>query len=661
MKYSKNHILPGFLLFLSLVLSSTLDGQSAMPGGVLGLKHWYSLSETSPAGWEWSDKINKLAPSVPVAQDQVSYINGNPALKLDKQQTSMDLSLDATALDRSTIISLYQAQDTFHEQIIWRINAASKADLVLSTARLGDVSRGRYFNNPGPAGLHPILHTYFQHDRSKAGTTSLQWHIGHLGDKENLPLVPFEGVLAELLVFDRVLSEEELKRVHTHLAIQYGISLPFTDYLSASGEVIWDQKEHEDFPYRITGIMHDPVSGLHQRRSRTHMSTDKLIELSAGAWTSTNAANEQALIAGASLVWSDNGERLRFLPADAERGTAPILERKWLMDVGPGGHEISTSLRLHTRNLEKIVQAGQEVWLAVDHSGSGDFAYADTEYYPATKEEELLVFKDVHWDQDQSGKDVFSFLLGEPMIPLMGIEQPQCNPGQAAKLALKVYGGVAPYKVSWMNTETNNPQFWTLDAGEELIWSAEETGYFELRLKDAEGQSLHRKVNLQNHDAPMIDLLPRYTLSSTNSLTVHLGDDFSTDASVEWTRPDGSTTGGLTLNADESGEYKVRVEANGCARAQYFEVLPPPDSFLEEWQLFPNPVAPNERFDLRISLRESQQLEIRLLDQNGRLLSTEKRAAAAFHSYRNRLPVAGLYQLVLQNGSEQISLPIVVQ
>lgn len=662
MKFNLNLVLSGIILLSCLEIQSQSAGLPKLPGGVAGLKHWYSISKSSTQQWQWSDKVSKSEPTIAVAEEEIAYINGNPALKLDVGRVPLNLPMNTTVLDQSTIISLYQVQDTFLEQVIWRIKSVGSTDLVLSTSRLGDVSRGRYFDSPTKNGSYPMLHTYFQHDRSKGVKTNGQWHIGHVGDQQNLPLSPFKGALAELLVFDRVLSAEELSKVHSQLAIQYGISLPSADYLNASGEKVWEFKDNQSFPYRITGLMYDPLSGLHQRRSSTEMSANKLIELSAGTWTSTNAENKAQLPAGAALVWGDNGERLRFKIADEESGRPTMLERKWLMDVGAGGEAVATAVRLHTRNLERLVQAGQEIWLAVDASGAGEFAYSDTKYYAVEQRDgEVLTFEDIRWDEDQSGKDVFTFVLGQPMVPVMAIEQPQCQPIGKGELALRIYGGVAPYQVRWMGEDGIDYKSWQVNAGEELSWSEERTGYFELRLTDAQGSSIRKTVNLQYFDAPAVDLLPQYTLSPTEPLTLSLEDQLTRNKSVLWTRPDGTSQNNFTFSTATPGAYLVQVASNGCARTHRFDVLPPPESFVEEWQLFPNPVGINKDFDLRISLRESQGLELHILDTPGRLLSQEKRAPAAFHTFSHRLSSPGMYQLILHNGKEQLSVPIVVQ
>ena len=187
------------------------------------------------------------------------------------------------------------------------------------------------------------------------------------------------------------------------------------------------------------------------------------------------------------------------------------------------------------------------------------------------------------------------------------------------------------------------------------------TGYFDLQLTDAKGRSMRKAVNLQYLDAPSITLLSQYTLSSAKPLKLSMGDNLTPNTSVLWTRPDGTHENTSSISTTIPGSYMVQVESEGCARTHRFEILPPPESFIEEWQLFPNPVGLNKDFDLRISLRESQGLELHLMEPTGRLLSKQKRAAAAFHTFRQRLSSPGMYQLIVKNGKEQMSLPIVVQ
>ncbi len=654
-------ILSTNILLLVLFLPIYSFGQKDLPGGVAGLRHWFTISESAEEGRIWSDQVGK-ATSITLAEDQYDFLNGHPVLQLKQNGEAISLPLASSILDKSTIISLYQALDTVLEQVIWRIAKPNQAGLVLSTYRLGDVTNGRYFNTSTQRVLHPVLHTYVQHDRSKTNTAAAQWSLGHTGGMENLPLVPFAGYVPELLMYDRVLTQEEQLRVNSHFAIQYGLTLPKSNYLNASGKVIWDFKENQEFPYHIAGLTHDPVSGLHQKQSSSQMSEENLIELSAAHWASTNEANSAEIPAGVSLIWSDNGERLRFLQDDTQQIMPPLLERKWLMDASEGGHQLITSLRLHVRNLEKLLAPSEEVWLAVDESGTGRFAYTDTRYYPGRKGDgELLTFTGLQWDVDQSGKDVFSFVLGRPMIPVIGLEEPQCSPEKEAILHMRMHGGTAPYNIQWINKETLQTRTWEIEADQDFTWFEPRTGFFELHITDANGDRVQRSISIQNQDAPSIPLLPSYTLPLNEPLILTLDGASQADSAFKWMKADGSLSRSSSLSITEPGSYRLWVEANGCAREHRFQVLAAPTNFLEEWQLFPNPIGVNEQFELRFSLHQPQAIEVFLIDGSGRVISSEKRLASVFQTYQNRMQSPGLYQIVVRNGSDQVRLPVVVQ
>ncbi|NRB48377.1 MAG: T9SS type A sorting domain-containing protein [Saprospiraceae bacterium] len=643
--------------------TSLVFGQNGLPGGVAGLQHWYAISGSTEKTMVWEDKKGKSESPLLLTQNQYTYLNGHPVLALAQLLEPLKRSVSSDFLRKSTIVSLYQAQDTFQEQIIWRLAKPGLPGLVLSTHRLGDVDDGRYFNSPSQKVLHPLLHTYVQHQNTKRASVVSEWHIGQAGEMTNLPVTPFTGNLPVLLIYDRVLSKLEQLRVNSHLALQYGISLPSTDYVNAAGKIIWNFKDNQDFPYRITGIAHDPISGLNQKRSSSQMSRQNLLELSAGPWTLTNAANNTELPSGASLIWSDNGERLRFVQEDARTGTPTLLERKWLMDVRGGGEQVTTTLRLHVRNLEKLLKPNEELWLAVDQSGSGNFDYASTKYYAVSKAEgEIFTYDDIPWDLDQLGKDVFSLALGKPMLPVMAIDYPSCHPAQEAKLRLQVYGGKAPYSIQWTAEEKTKPRYWELKAEEELIWTEKTSGFFELRITDANGDRITKTINLQNEDAPPIPLLTQYTLPSSSSIRLSLDQVDLQYSAIRWTNSDGSISQNDALQIQKPGTYRVRIESeSGCAREHQFQVLAPVEHFVEDWQLFPNPIGVNEYFELRVSLTEHHPLDISLMDSNGRLISSVRRQSAAFHTYQNRLQTPGMYQIVLRNGKDQMSLPIVVQ
>jgi len=84
------------------------------------------------------------------------------------------------------------------------------------------------------------------------------------------------GFIGELIVFDenRLLSEEELLRINSYLALKYGVTLKDesgnpTDYIASDGNTkIWTKASNEGFGNRITAIGRDDNSGLLQKQSK---------------------------------------------------------------------------------------------------------------------------------------------------------------------------------------------------------------------------------------------------------------------------------------------------------------------------------------------------------------------------------------------------------
>lgn len=661
----QNFYLPVFIILsfcISYLIPLTVNCQKSLPGGVQGLTYWFAVSQQEGGAVYWEDKLGNSPKHLTLSKDDYAYLNGYPVLNLAEETAPISLNIPAKTWSKSTIVSLFQVRDTSQERIIWRMATQDEIGVVLTTQRLGDVTKGRYFSDPTQLALHPVLHTYVQYQDPSKSFSKVNWEIGQLGLQAGLPLVQFVGNLPALLLYDRVLSQEEQLRVNSQLALQYGISLPRTDYLNATGEVIWDYQKNQAFPYNITGVGHDPISGFYQKRSRSQMEPKPLLELAVGAWTKTNAENSEMIPSGRFLIWSDNGERLRFTEPSSKDTKPRLLERKWMMDVEQDVADIKTTIRLHSRGLENFVREGQKIWLAIDESATGDFPFDQTRYIPVNGTEEgILQAEDVEWDIDHSGADIFSFAIGEPFIALLEATEPQCAPAQKGAMKLRILGGKAPYSIAWADSDGKQRQHWISDGKQDLSWSELNAGSYQLHISDATGASFSRMLILDNRDAPPITLENQYILEHNVPLILHAVDPTGIAADVQWTLPDGGKHFNPILEISVAGNYLLEVTRNGCARQQWINILPPSKQLVEEWQLFPNPVSMQEDFELRLSLDQERALEVLLMDINGKLISRRFLPKAAFHTYRDRVTSSGVYQLLIRADAGRFSLPIIVQ
>ncbi|SDE46515.1 Por secretion system C-terminal sorting domain-containing protein [Dyadobacter soli] len=114
------------------------------------------------------------------------------------------------------------------------------------------------------------------------------------------------GLIGEVIAYERNLTEAEKQRVRTYTAIKYGITLPH-NYIASNGTtVIWDQTVNTGYRNNIAGIASDETSALVQKQSKS-INTGSQVLIATTGLTDNNASNLSALDNGKSLLWGDNG------------------------------------------------------------------------------------------------------------------------------------------------------------------------------------------------------------------------------------------------------------------------------------------------------------------------------------------------------------------
>ena len=125
----------------------------------------------------------------------------------------------------------------------------------------------------------------------------------------------FNGAIAEVITFDVNLSDADVNKVESYLAVKYGVTLTTgqsstnRNYTAPDGSVFWTADN--TFKFNVTGIGRDDVSGLNQKQSKS-IHNNNLIAVynknAAGTFPLTNALNATAIDATASyFVTADNG------------------------------------------------------------------------------------------------------------------------------------------------------------------------------------------------------------------------------------------------------------------------------------------------------------------------------------------------------------------
>ena len=190
----------------------------------------------------------------------------------------------------------------------WNTTTIPAANSVTNTQRHGiasmNVMNGGagtvYMNGTAAnftAGLHPAI-TNRLHIGNGNNTTGTATHL------------QFDGSMQEIIVMrgNAQMSVDDIAKIHTYLAIKYGIHLNAGDYLASDGTILWDR--HAGYDQHVFGIGRDDFSGLNQR---------------------------QALSASDNRLTIFVGERLAMLNSE---NTARLNDMQFLL-IGSNGADVS--------------------------------------------------------------------------------------------------------------------------------------------------------------------------------------------------------------------------------------------------------------------------------------------------------------------------------
>lgn len=137
--------------------------------------------------------------------------------------------------------------------------------------------------------------------------------VGSSGDAQYIGLVP------EVIAYEQQLSDPDMQKVQTYLAIKYGTTLGQSNtttaglnaqsynYIATDGTTIWNTATNTGYNYDIAGIGLDNFEGLNQKQSKS-VNAGFQPALGLGTVETTNDANGNSFVADKTyMVWGSNG------------------------------------------------------------------------------------------------------------------------------------------------------------------------------------------------------------------------------------------------------------------------------------------------------------------------------------------------------------------
>ena len=162
-----------------------------------------------------------------------------------------------------------------------------------------------------------------------------------IGARSSSAFMPFNGNISEVIVYNRSLAPFEMQRVHSYLALKYGVTLDqttptdyvATDWDGTTGTKYWTAADNTGYGFRIAGIGRDEQTKLYQKQSRSALA-NAIITIAAGETIAADNLSNTATIDDLSFfTWSDNNGATTFTTAVTGVSNATFrMARVWKVD-----------------------------------------------------------------------------------------------------------------------------------------------------------------------------------------------------------------------------------------------------------------------------------------------------------------------------------------
>ncbi|QQR97860.1 MAG: gliding motility-associated C-terminal domain-containing protein [Sphingobacteriales bacterium] len=200
----------------------------------------------------------------------------------------------------------------------------------------------------------------------------------------------WDGLIGEVLIYDGLLSDEEILRVNTYLAIKYGITLnqsQYNDYTASNGTVVYAASAFGAYDHDIFGIGEDSCSGLIQKQSKSvNKGFQPAVSLNNGLATS-NTNNTNSFVENYSFwLTGHNGQDTTFTDVYTAQNISitnclKIMDRVWhVQESGTIGNvtitipqlsaSTATSTYLVVGNTDAFGTGTTEILMVSDGSGN---------------------------------------------------------------------------------------------------------------------------------------------------------------------------------------------------------------------------------------------------------------------------------------------------
>lgn len=581
-------------------------------------------------------------------------VNYNDMVVLEGDSPAISIPVNPEKHSSFTFMAVFHTEGE-SEQMVWANEGGRTRDMFLSTSKVAGPDGIQYLtaeNKTAPL-LVSVIHLW----GDPADNPGENGHIllGAPGSNRT-GIDHLKGGIAEFMVFDFPVEKWEKTQFESYLAIKYGITLQ-GDYISSQGKQLWDGYKDVDFKNRITGIGRDDAFELNQKQSSTTVE-DPLLTISVGELAESNSANKSILDNQQFLLFGDNGKALE--PEESGSGPLRMYERRWLMRAaGDGAKFLKTGLHLNCNRLSQSGEFSQV--LVIDRSGTGNFPEGQVEYVEGTISglDSMIVFKDVQWDADGSGTDVFGFASIEAITLIATAKkQPNCNNEFGGELDLQVLGGSPPIQYTLINKLGMQEFRWQdeLRSGKSELGG----GNYTVEIVDALGESAQAMTVLSQPKNLTLDLGEDRMISKGKEFSIDISNQvpISELTDIHWESSNGFHSTSHKVLLEEAGSYSFSATtAEGCKLKDWITLST--DAILK-FEVNPSIVLDGQAPQIKIHLDGPGEVKLQITNVSGKVLHKWSSDGESVYVFDRPLQANGTYFVELITGNQQEIRKVVV-
>lgn len=635
-----------FLFNFAFLFSILVFGQN--PGGIEGQNYWFQASKKDTVSSESNKVINFY--SALTVNDQNIMDEINPSQKLE----------DATVfvvLKPAFLQEEYQLLDinsTDRQISIQSDRIKSKKELKIKN-----------FNSP-----KPYFFSYLESYEEKSVADTIQ---SDSLSKNNYPS-KFEGDVAEVIYYPKLLSKLERRKVETYLSLKYGISLPLnSDYINSKNDTIWKNDESRTFLHRVSGIGRD-IAGNFNHKQSANVDDDQFLTIGLGdKIEAKNELNKKTLHDINYVLWADDFGDLSFLQ-EKQTPEVSLFNRTWKTkligegvksqnyifsfdtDLMEGQNDEEEKNEVQKEKKSDSKEPELKYWLVFAPDTSGKLNINSSEFIQSVeipKEGGRIEFSDIPF-KNQTDSFLFSLVKAPELFALVETTEKNCQ----SDAHLKIIGGVAPYTVEFYSDE--NQKFPIIEKGENQFDVLNLTGgNYVCKITDAFDQTSEQDLVI-NSDTQGAFALEDIFLKEGESLAIDLNElQKNTISEIVWLKDDQEIGWGAKHTIREEGSYSINYQTEkGCPQVTPFVVTKIP---AVEWSgVYPNPVRINEPFFVKLENASLSKVRITIADFSGRIIKS-KLLKEGSEIYSDTFFHQGTYHLTAESQSEKFQYTLIVK